>query len=406
MSATAPAPIDALCMACEDETCDFKPMRFQRRALGPLDIEIAMKFCGVCHSDLHTAASHIKGVGRTTEYPCTPGHELAGVCVAVGQHVSKFKVGDHVGVGCLIDSCHTCAACLAGEEQKCPKSVGTYNSVDHSGRAAQLPLGRRTIGGYASKMVVHERFGILIPSEYPLEKAGPVLCSGITMFDPLKKYGATKGTRVGVVGLGGLGVMGIKLAKALGCTVTAISRSPAKQALADHSGATSFVASADAKLMAASASSLDLILNTIPAHHDWAAYQPLLARGGKHVILGANATMGAAMYAPKLRVFSTPSVVHSMIGGVANTQECIDLCAREKIYPETQVVPVQQLNEVYSKLDASNDAGVRYVLDLEGSLNVEAIGTCNAPPPTLGPNTTGLSYGTIIADALRIAAFH
>ena len=400
------SPIDALCMACDDERCDFKPMRFQRRPLGPLDVEVSMKYCGVCHSDLHTAASHIKAVGKATEYPCTPGHELAGVCVAVGEAVTKFKVGDHVGVGCLVDSCHECAACDAGEEQKCSKSVGTYNSADRSGRAASHPPGRKTIGGYSSTMVVDERFGILIPSGYPLEKAGPVLCSGITMYDPLKKHGATVGTRVGVIGLGGLGVMGIRLATALGCVVTAISRTSAKQGLAEESGATLFVPSSDAAAMTGAAKSLDLILNTIPAHHDWAAYQPLLAARGKHVILGANATMGAAMYAPKLRWWSQPSVVHSMIGGVANTQECIELCAREKIYPETQVVPVQELNEVYTKLDASNDSGLRYVLDLEGSLNGDAIGTCTAPPPTLGPNATGLNYATIVTDVLRIVAFH
>ena len=397
---------DALCMACDDERCDFKPVRFQRRPVGLQDVEIEMRFCGVCHSDLHTAASHIAGVGRKTEYPCTPGHELAGVCVAVGKDVTKFKVGDHVGVGCLVDSCHECDACKAGEEQKCAKSVGTYNGTDWSGRAASHPAGRKTIGGYSSKMVVHERFGILIPPDYPLEKAGPVLCSGITMYEPLRKHGAAVGTRVGVIGLGGLGVMGIKLAKALGCTVTAISRTAAKQELAEQSGAMEFVASSDRTAMKAAAKSLDLILNTIPAQHNWAAYQPLLDRGGKHVILGANSAMAGAMFAPKLRWFSTPSVVHSVIGGIANTQEVIDLCAREKIYPETELVPVQQLNEVYTKLDASNDSGMRYVLDLSRSLTSDTVHTFDAPPPTLGPNATGFNYGAIIADVLRMAMFH
>jgi len=400
----AMAAIDALCMACNDETCDFKPMRFQRRPLGPEDVLIDLKFCGVCHSDLHTAANHMKDIGKGAEYPCVPGHELAGICVAVGEKVTKVKVGDQVGVGCLVDSCHDCAACKVGEEQKCAKRVGTYGGKDTTGRAASYPPGKMTMGGYASKMVVHERFAILIPPDYPLKFAGPVLCAGITMYDPLKRYGATKGTRVGVIGLGGLGVMGIKLAKALGCVVTAISRTKAKEHLATAAGAVNYVASADPASMTAGAGSLDLILNTIPAAHDWAAYQVLLAKGGKHVLLGVHSGLAAAIYAEKIRKlsFTSSTVVMSMIGGITNTQEVIDLCARDGIYPDIEVVLVQKLNEVYTALDASNDAGKRFVLDLEGSLNEETFNTCDAPPPKLAPNATGMTMPSILKELAKM----
>jgi len=249
-------------------------------------------------------------------------------------------------------------------------------------------------------MVVHERFAILIPSSYPLKFAGPVMCAGITMYDPLMKQGAKQGTRVGIVGLGGLGVMGIKLAKALGCKVTAISRSKGKEQLALECGALNFVASADLAAMSAAEKSLDLILSTIPAAHDWSMYQPLLVQGGVQVLLGAHSGTGAATYAAKLQ--SAPSVISSVIGGVTNTQEVIDICARAGIYPEIEVVPVQKLSEVYTALDASNDSGKRYVLDLGASLNEQAFATCNAPPPTLGPNTTRLTMGAVGYELLRM----
>lgn len=208
-------PIDVLCMACDDASCDFKPRRLQRRPVGPNDILIDVHFCGVCHSDLHFAAGHTAKIFTAPQYPCVPGHEMAGVVAYVGEAVTRFRVGDHAGVGCMVDSCGECDKCLQGEEQACKSQVQTYGMLDKSGRAATVPTGRQTMGGYTNRMVVHERFAICIPTSYPLEKAGPVLCAGITSYEPLKKHGATTGTRVGIVGLGGLGVMGIKLAKAL-----------------------------------------------------------------------------------------------------------------------------------------------------------------------------------------------
>ena len=179
--------------------------------MGEMDLVLDMKFCGVCHTDLHTAAGHLTALGLTN-YPCVPGHELAGICVAVGSKVSKFKVGDQLGVGCMVGSCGSCGACQRGEEQKCMSQIGTYNAPPgKTGMAAVYPPDSRTLGGYSNKMVIHEAFAIRIPDSYPLEYAGPVMCAGVTLYDPLIRYKATKGSRVAVVGIGGLGVMGVKV---------------------------------------------------------------------------------------------------------------------------------------------------------------------------------------------------
>lgn len=288
------APIETLCMACEDADCNFRPMNLLRRPLGDNDVLIEMKYCGVCHTDLHFAANHMKGVLKTT-YPCVPGHELAGICTAVGKSVTRVSVGDHVGVGCMVDSCLECKACKRGEEQMCVKQVATYQGKDFSGRAATYPAGGKTLGGYTTRHVVDERFAIIIPKSFPLEAAGPVMCAGVTMFDPLMRQGAKAGTRVGIVGLGGLGMLGIKLAKALGCVVTAISRTEGKLDIARKAGATEFVVSTDARQMAGARRSLDLILNTIPTQHDYEPYSRLLASGGKQVLLGISPAFAAAL---------------------------------------------------------------------------------------------------------------
>jgi len=197
--------IETLCMACADPTCDFKPQAFRRRAVGPNDILIDMKYCGVCHSDLHFAAGHVPKFAMPASYPCVPGHELAGVCVAVGSSVTKVQVGQKIGVGCMVDSCQSCGSCKKGEEHMCMKqSVGTYG---FKGERSKTPCGY-TLGGYTQKMVVDENFAVIIPESYPLEAAGPVMCAGVTMYDPLVKLGAGPGSKVGVCGLGGLGVMG------------------------------------------------------------------------------------------------------------------------------------------------------------------------------------------------------
>mmetsp|Transcript_94344 Transcript_94344/g.197025 ORF Transcript_94344/g.197025 Transcript_94344/m.197025 type:complete len:407 (-) Transcript_94344:810-2030(-) len=398
------APVDVLCMACEDSSCDFKPVKMQRRPVGPEDVLIDMKYCGVCHSDLHVAANHWAAGGMPTKYSCVPGHELAGVCIAVGEKVTKVKVGDHVGVGCMVDSCLECKECLAGNEQKCKKMVQTYNQEDRSGRAATYPQGGHTLGGYTSKFVVHEKFSIVIPKSYPLECAGPVLCSGVTMYEPMKVHGVTKDSHVGIVGLGGLGGMGIKLAKALGCKVSAITRSFAKEKMAKDLGADNVVASTDDESMLANEKSMDLIINTIPSGHNWGAYQGLLKKGGKQVLLGIHSGFAAAFVAAQIRKYSCSdcTVVSSAIGGIKTTEEVLALCAKNNIYPEVEVVPITKLSEVYTMLDAANDSGKRYVLDIEKTLTDEALTSYSAVPPTLGPNPSNLNPAGIFKDLTKI----
>lgn len=354
-------------MGCKDSSCSFEPLRLKRRELNDLDVLIEMKYCGVCHSDLHIAAGHMENVLGKVEYPCVPGHELAGVVKQIGSKVTKFSVGDHIGVGCMVDSCLECSKCMEGQEQKCSKQVGTYAGKDWSGRA-QVPEREQTIGGYTNVMVVQERFGIKIPKSYPLEMAGPVMCAGITMYDPLKAFKAQPGDKVGIVGLGGLGVMGVKLAKALGCHVVAISRSESKKAFAEKCGAMAFLASSDAAQMDEHYRSFDLILNTIPSDHDESIYTALLKKSGHHVLLGLNSsTFGA--FAVNAMTFGASKVTFSGIGGIPNTQEVIDLCDANKIYPEIEIHSVRELNRIYEKLDSSNDAGKRYVLDIANTLN-------------------------------------
>lgn len=387
-------------MGCEDARCDFRPIQLQRRPLGDNDVLIETTFCGVCHSDLHFAANHLKGI-LPTKYPCVPGHELVGVCVGVGAAVTKFALGEHVGVGCMVDSCLECSACTSGEEQKCVRQVPTYQGEDRSGRAATFPKGGRTLGGYSDKMVVNERFAIKIPPSYPPEFAGPVMCAGVTMFEPLKRWKAGKGTRVGVVGLGGLGVMGIKLATALGCEVTALSRSDGKRSLASASGASAFVLSTHAETMAAAAGTLDLVLNTVPCRHDTSPYTRLLAAGGKQVLLGISPTFAAALVLSQLSGGRT-QVIASAIGSIGRTQEVIDFCSEHKITPDIELFPAHELNGVLQKLDEANETGLRYVMDIVGTLNKGTAALCTAPPPKLGPFMNLLSIVAIVQELFKL----
>jgi len=392
--------MDALCMACEDASCDFKPKMMARRALGPRDILIEMKYCGVCHSDLHHAANHNSAFNQT-KYPCVPGHELAGIVTACGKDCTKISVGMRVGVGCIVDSCLECKMCLAGEEQKCLKGmVGTYGAIDKHGRAMS-PVGH-TLGGYTSSMVVHEHFAIIIPETFDLKAAGPVMCAGITMYDPLVKLGAADAPkRVGIVGLGGLGVMGIKLAKALGCTVTAISRSSNKEKFAKSHGADTFIATSETAQLKAAAGSLDIILNTIPVYHEYDIFTRLCAKGGKQVLLGLHKGLIAGFLLEKM-MRGRNRVTFSGIGGIRNTQAVVDLCAAHGIVPEIHVMACEQINEIYTKLDGANDAGVRYVLDIGSSLNDTTLAKCTQPSPTLAKPTGTMSVPGGAWEALRL----
>mmetsp|Transcript_83601 Transcript_83601/g.135547 ORF Transcript_83601/g.135547 Transcript_83601/m.135547 type:complete len:394 (+) Transcript_83601:1-1182(+) len=382
-------------MGCTDEKCDFKPMPMQRRPVGEEDVLIDMVYCGICHTDLHTAAGHLGGIGMK-KYPCVPGHELAGICTAVGSKVTLVKVGDQVGVGCMVDSCLNCAACKRGEEQMCSKQVGTYGATDKSGRAATYPAGGHTLGGYTTQMVVHERFAIIIPANYPLKFAGPVMCAGVTLYDPLRRYKATTGTRVAIVGLGGLGQMGVKVAKAMGCVVTVVSRSMSKEKFARECGAQAFLASSDDAQMLAAAKSFDLVMNTIPSEHDYNMYTKLVAAGGKHIILGLNSGLVGAILTDTV-VLGNSKVKASAIGSIEATRKVIELCNEHKIYPDIKIVRAEEINDVFTKLDSNNQDGVRYVLDIKGSLNAATASKCTAAAPTIQPSpgiTPGLICGT------------
>jgi alcohol dehydrogenase (NADP+) len=378
---------ECLCLAASDTKCKFEARAFRRRALGPNDVEILMKFCGICHSDLHTAAGHLTGV-RTLNSPCVPGHELAGHCVAVGENVTRVKVGDGIGVGCLVDSCGSCPACAAGEEQNCRSSVGTYNAAC-SERSANAPGEvAHTLGGYTNRFIVNERFAVLVPKNYPLESVGPVMCAGTTLFDPLRRYGAKQGTKVAVVGLGGLGAMGIQVAHAMGCVVTAVTSSASKSDFAKLLGAHAVIVSSNAEQMAACKGTLDLVLNTISAEHDFESYTQLLRPGvGKHVLLGVHAAFAAAM------ILKSPSsrVVNSMIGGVEASQTVLDLCAKDGIRPSVTVINVDRIAEAYEDLSAGNKTGTRYVLDLSTLDETAAQRLEKVPAPKLLPDKNGMN---------------
>jgi len=341
----------------------FSALDIQRNVAGDDDVTFDLKFCGICHTDVHIANNDM----GNTHYPCVPGHELAGVVTAVGKNVTKYKVGDLVGVGCISDSCMNCDNCLASEEHCCDNAggmTGTYNGDIKHGHI-KTDSGW-TYGGYSASQTVHEKFIIKIPDGYPLEAAGPVFCAGITMYSPLAHWNAVNGgMRVGIIGIGGLGQMGVRIAKAMGNTVTAISTSKNKEEAAKAIGADNFVLSTDAESMKNAADSLDLILNTVSASHELNHYIPLLARKGTLVQLGLVMTNHAVNQMPLM--FRKLSIAGSLIGGIKETQDCIDFCSKHNIVPEIKVVKSSDLDNVYANLAQKNDAIVRNVLDIEAS---------------------------------------
>jgi len=406
--------VDVTCMACDDARCHFAPLRARRRALGPRDVRIELRFCGVCHSDVVNAHGDLRAVVPAPRYPYVPGHELAGVVVAVGSSVTKFKVGDLAGVGCMVDACLDCDRCLGGEEQMCrTMSVMTYGGMDKYGRAATEPPGAQTMGGYSTAHVVDERFGVKIPTGYPLEAAGPIMCAGVTMYDPMRRYGVTAGTKVGIVGLGGLGQLGVKIARALGATVTVLSKSQSKRPLALRLGAREFVCTEDRDQMREAHGTMDIILNTIPVAHDYWAFQKLLSSDNdgrlkgrsKQVILGLHAGLATGMVALSIKGDKSP-IVSSGIGGIKATQEVMDLCAEHDIVPDITVLPVSKLSEIYEALDSGNESGTRYVLDIasmaEAVKNGDEESLRNERPPKLEPNRTEMNGGAIIRGVCKL----
>lgn len=330
-------------------------LRFERREPGPRDVQIDILYCGVCHSDLHTARNE----WENTVYPVVPGHEIIGRVTRVGEEVTRFKVGDMAGVGCLVDSCQRCSSCAEGLEQYCENGwVGTYNGEE-------MHTGGMTYGGYSTNIVVTEKFVLRIPDNLDPAAAAPLLCAGITTYSPLQHWKAGPGKKVGVVGLGGLGHMGVKLARAMGAQVTLFTTSPKKRQDALALGAHDVVVSKDPDEMAAQANSFDLILNTVAAPHDLDAFLVLLKREGTMVLVGAPAEPHPSPQVFNL-IMKRRHLAGSLIGGIAETQEMLDFCARHGIVSEIEMIPIQQINEAYERM-LKGDVKYRFVIDM-GSL--------------------------------------
>jgi alcohol dehydrogenase (NADP+) len=327
------------------------PVSIERRAVGPTDVRIQILFCGVCHSDLHT----VRNEWKNTVYPCVPGHEIVGRVVEAGRDVTRFKVGDMAGVGCLVDSCRSCSSCREGLEQFCEKvPTFTYNSPDPH-------TGRYTYGGYAEAIVVDEAFTLRISEKLNLAAVAPLLCAGITTYSPLRHWGVGPGQRVGIVGLGGLGHMGVKFAHAFGAEVTLFTTTPGKTADGLRLGASEVVVSRDAEAMAARAGRFDLILDTVSAKHDISSYLSLLKRDGKLILVGApEEPLPVAAFA---LLFGRRTFAGSIIGGLPETQEMLDFCAEHGITADIELIGMAQVNDAYTRL-LKSDVKYRFVIDM------------------------------------------
>jgi uncharacterized zinc-type alcohol dehydrogenase-like protein len=325
-----------------------------RRAPGARDVAIDISHCGVCHSDLHTARSEWGG----TLYPCVPGHEIVGTVTAVGKDVKKFKVGDSVGVGCLVGSCGHCASCAEGLENYCENGfVGTYNG------AATAAEGGHTFGGYSTHIVVDEGFVLSIRHKGGLAAVAPLLCAGITTYSPLKHWKAGPGKTVGIVGLGGLGHMGVKLAHAMGARVALFTTSPGKEADAKRLGADDVIISKDAGQMAKQANRFDLIVNTVAAPHNLDVFLNLLKRDGTMCLVGAPATPHPSTQVFNL-IFKRRAIAGSLIGGIPETQEILDFCAERGIVSDIETIAMRDINTAYERM-LKNDVKYRFVIDMQ-----------------------------------------
>ncbi|MFY0581570.1 NAD(P)-dependent alcohol dehydrogenase [Cystobacter fuscus] len=326
------------------------PFSFERREPGPHDVLIDILFCGVCHSDIHT----VRDEWGKAKYPLVPGHEIVGKVAQVGQSVTRYKVGDSVGVGCFVDSCRECDNCKAGEEQYCDRGmVGTYNAKDRHGAVTQ--------GGYSTRITVDEQYVLRIPDSIPLDRAAPLLCAGITTYSPLRHFGVKAGDKVAVVGLGGLGHMGVKLAKEMGAEVTVLSTSEKKREDALALGAKHFAATSNPDTFKKLAGSFNFILDTVSAPHDYNAYLGLLKVDGTMVLVGLPEAPVPLAAAPL--VFRRRRLAGSLIGGIRETQEMLDFCGKHNVAADIEVIPVQKINEAYERMIKS-DVRYRFVIDI------------------------------------------
>jgi alcohol dehydrogenase (NADP+) len=324
-----------------------------RRETTERDVQIEILFCGICHSDLHTVRDEWHSIMPTT-YPCVPGHEIVGRVTKVGPAVTNFKAGDLVGVGCMVDSDHVCPNCHDGLEQFCPGSTFTYNSPDKH-------LGGVTYGGYSDSIVVDERFVLRVPANLDLAGVAPLLCAGITTYSPMRRWGDLKGKKVGIVGLGGLGHMGVKFARAFGAHVVVFTTSPGKKDDALRLGAHEIIISSNAEEMQAQAGTFNFILDTIAADHDINAYINMLGRDGNITLVGAPETpLQVSAFA---LLFGRKSLSGSLIGGIAETQEMLDFCAQHNITSDVEVIPIQKINEAYGRM-VKSDVKYRFSIDM------------------------------------------
>ena len=337
--------------AAQNAAAALAPWTIDRRDPKPHDVQIEILYCGVCHSDLHTARNEWGG----TIYPCVPGHEIVGRVTAVGDHVKKYKVGDIAGVGCLVDSCRECDNCKNDLEQFCSNGmVGTYNGQEKDGSGY-------TFGGYSKSITVHEDFVLHIADNLPLEAVAPLLCAGITTYSPLRHWKIGKGHKVGVLGLGGLGHMGVKLAVAMGAEVTMLSHSASKETDAKRLGAHQFVLTSDAAQIKKVTGYFDFILDTVSADHDYNFYLGLLKTNGVMVCVGAPPSP-AQVPAFNL-IFGRKSIAGSLIGGIAETQEMLDYCAQNNIVSDVEVIAIKDINESYERM-LKGDVRYRFVIDM------------------------------------------
>lgn len=336
--------------AAQSATTPLVPFNFQRRDLGRHDVQMDILYCGVCHSDLHTVRSEWAG----TKYPCVPGHEIIGRVIAVGERVKKFKAGDTAGVGCMVDSCRTCVNCEEDLEQFCDATTFTYNSSDKH-------TGGTTFGGYSDNIIVDEAFVLKIPPNLDLAAVAPLLCAGITTYSPLRHNNVNPGQKVGVVGLGGLGHVGVKLAKAFGAHVVVFTTSSNKVADAMRLGADEVVNSKNANEMKNHLNSFNFILDTVSAQHDINVYLVLLKRDGNLTQVGVPAeplslSVGSLIYGRR-------SLSGSLIGGIKETQEMLDFCGEHNITADIELIPIQKINKAYDRL-VKSDVKYRFVIDM------------------------------------------
>ena len=337
----------------ESKEADLIAMNIERRDVLPKDVEINILFCGVCHSDLHTARNDWGG----TMYPSVPGHEIVGKVSAVGNEVSKFKVGDLVGVGCIVDSCRTCDSCKQDLEQYCLNGfTGTYNGKDKH-------LNTYTFGGYSEKVVVDEAFVLSVPENLDLAAVSPLLCAGITTWSPLRHWNVKEGSKVAVVGLGGLGHMAIKLAKGLGASVTLFSRTPDKIQDAKDLGADEVIISTDDSQMKSVHGKFDLIIDTVPYVHDANPYVATLNINGTLVLVGYLGELDPMLNSVPM-IMGRKSVAGSLIGGIAETQEMLDFCGEHNIVSEIELINMEDINEAYERM-LKSDVRYRFVIDMQ-----------------------------------------